>query len=78
MEAKGSGDVLRKFNHPFVQACSMFIGEILCLLVFKLLYFYYWRKHVSIIYLQVSLVLATLKLFLSLDIFYIFSFLSFL
>ncbi|KDR11870.1 hypothetical protein L798_14137, partial [Zootermopsis nevadensis] len=45
MEAKGSGDILRKFNHPFVQACSMFIGEILCLLVFKLLYFYYWRKH---------------------------------
>jgi hypothetical protein len=47
MEAKGSGDVLRKFNHPFVQACSMFIGEVLCLLVFKFLYFYYWRKHVS-------------------------------
>lgn len=45
MEAKGSDDKLRKFNHPFVQACSMFVGEILCLLAFKFLYFYYWRKH---------------------------------
>lgn len=45
MEAKGSDDKLRTFNHPFVQACSMFIGEMLCLLAFKCLYFYYWRKH---------------------------------
>jgi hypothetical protein len=50
MEAKGSDDKLRTFNHPFVQACSMFIGEMLCLLAFKCLYFYYWRKHVSIFF----------------------------
>ena len=48
MEAVGSDGQPRQFNHPFVQACAMFIGEMLCLLVFKLLYFYYWRKHVSI------------------------------
>jgi hypothetical protein len=47
MEAKGSDGKPRMFNHPFVQACSMFIGEMLCLLVFKFLYFYYWRRHVS-------------------------------
>ncbi|GFG35047.1 hypothetical protein Cfor_07648 [Coptotermes formosanus] len=45
MEAKGSDDKLRPFNHPFVQASSMFIGEMLCLLAFKCLYFYYWRRH---------------------------------
>jgi len=45
MEAVGSDGQTRQFNHPFVQACSMFIGEMLCLLAFKLLYFYYWRKH---------------------------------
>jgi len=45
MEAIGSDGQSRQFNHPFVQACSMFIGEMLCLLAFKLLYFYYWRKH---------------------------------
>lgn len=48
MEAVGSDGQPRTFNHPFVQACSMFVGEMLCLLAFKLLYFYYWRKHVSI------------------------------
>jgi hypothetical protein len=56
MEAKGSDDKPRKFNHPFVQACSMFVGEILCLLVFKFLYFYYWRKHVSIIHINIFMV----------------------
>ncbi|PNF37656.1 Solute carrier family 35 member F6 [Cryptotermes secundus] len=45
MDAEDSDGKLRKFNHPFVQACSMFIGEMLCLLVFKFLYFYYSRKH---------------------------------
>jgi len=50
MEAVGSDGQTRQFNHPFVQACSMFIGEMLCLLAFKLLYFYYWRKHVSILF----------------------------
>ncbi|KAK9745400.1 hypothetical protein QE152_g6969 [Popillia japonica] len=32
-----NGD-LRKFDHPFVQALSMFFGEILCLVMFNILY----------------------------------------
>ncbi|XP_063219046.1 solute carrier family 35 member F6 [Bacillus rossius redtenbacheri] len=44
MESEGKDGKSRKFDHPFVQACSMFIGEFLCLLVFKGLYFHYWRK----------------------------------
>ncbi|XP_069702216.1 solute carrier family 35 member F6-like [Periplaneta americana] len=45
MEAEGSDGKSRKFNHPFVQAVSMFIGEMLCFLAFKCLFFYYFRKH---------------------------------
>ncbi|PSN39424.1 hypothetical protein C0J52_12348 [Blattella germanica] len=45
MKAKGSDGEERHFNHPFIQACAMFIGEMLCLLSFKLLYFHFWRKH---------------------------------
>jgi len=55
MEAVGSDGQRRQFNHPFVQACSMFIGEMLCLLAFKLLYFYYWRKHVSFFLVNVCI-----------------------
>jgi len=33
---------LVQFNHPFIQAAVMFIGEILCLCVFYLLR---WRAH---------------------------------
>jgi hypothetical protein len=68
MEAKGSGDKPRKFNHPFVQACSMFIGEVLCLVVFKFLYFYYWKKHVSIIHVNMSLQYGELAVFCSYDV----------
>ncbi|XP_057656732.1 solute carrier family 35 member F6 [Diorhabda carinulata] len=32
------------FNHPFFQACGMFIGELTCLLAFKILYKYYSRR----------------------------------
>lgn len=44
LEAKGSNGVVRNFNHPFVQSVAMFIGEMMCLLTFKLLYFYYKKK----------------------------------
>lgn len=30
---------MRKFSHPFVQAVSMFIGEMLCLVAFKVIYY---------------------------------------
>lgn len=38
----------RVFKHPFVQACSMFLGEMLCLLTFKALFFSYRRRGVNI------------------------------
>lgn len=34
----------RYFNHPFVQSAFMFLGEMLCLLVFKVAYIYHKRK----------------------------------
>jgi len=34
----------RPFHHAFLQACSMFLGEILCLVAFKLMYFYKKRR----------------------------------
>lgn len=34
----------RKFNHPFLQASCMFLGELLCLLLFKILYAIYKRR----------------------------------
>jgi hypothetical protein len=55
MKAVGSDGKARKFNHPFVQACAMFIGEMLCLLAFKVLYFYYWSKHVSIFHVNICI-----------------------
>ncbi|CAK1554748.1 unnamed protein product [Leptosia nina] len=39
IKSKGSDGEERKFNHPFLQAACMFLGEILCLLTFKLIYF---------------------------------------
>ncbi|GLH14934.1 Solute carrier family 35 member F6 [Gryllus bimaculatus] len=44
LKAENSAGKVVYFQHPFVQACSMFIGEIMCLVVFKILYFYYSRK----------------------------------
>ncbi|KAG7210786.1 hypothetical protein KM043_012279 [Ampulex compressa] len=34
----------RHFDHPFMQSAFMFIGEILCFIVFKIAYIYYSRK----------------------------------
>ena len=43
-QSRGRDGVLRPFNHPFVQAVGMFLGEMLCLLGFKVLYLYYKSK----------------------------------
>ncbi|XP_021208208.1 solute carrier family 35 member F6 [Bombyx mori] len=39
LKSKGSDGEERYFNHPFLQTLSMFLGEMLCLLVFKLVYY---------------------------------------
>ncbi|XP_026683786.1 LOW QUALITY PROTEIN: BTB/POZ domain-containing protein 7-like [Diaphorina citri] len=44
LEAVGADGKLRKFDHPFFQSCSMFLGELLCLLAFKAIYSYYVYK----------------------------------
>lgn len=36
LTAKNSVGELKTFNHPFLQACTMFIGEFLCLVVFTI------------------------------------------
>lgn len=38
---------LREFSHPFVQAWVMFAGEIMCLVVFKMLYCWFSNREVS-------------------------------
>lgn len=44
IESPGQDGVVRKFSHPFVQAVFMFIGEILCLVAFKVMYFWFKRR----------------------------------
>lgn len=34
----------RHFNHPFMQSAFMFLGEMLCLLLFKIVFCYYTRQ----------------------------------
>ncbi|KZC11786.1 PREDICTED: solute carrier family 35 member F6 [Dufourea novaeangliae] len=34
----------RHFNHPFMQSSFMFVGEMMCFLVFKIIYAYYSRR----------------------------------
>jgi len=34
----------RPFTHPFLQACAMFLGEFLCLVVFKIVYYTLSRR----------------------------------
>jgi len=49
LKSKGSdGGVPRKFDHPFVQSLSMFLGEFLCLLFFKLAYRYHVKRQYPI------------------------------
>ncbi|XP_047113740.1 solute carrier family 35 member F6 [Schistocerca piceifrons] len=44
MTAKGSDGVERKFDHPFVQSCAMFLGEMLCLLAFEIISCIYYSR----------------------------------
>uniref|UniRef100_A0A2H8TMK8 Transmembrane protein C2orf18 n=1 Tax=Melanaphis sacchari TaxID=742174 RepID=A0A2H8TMK8_9HEMI len=48
LQAKGSDDKERSFNHPFFQSLTMFFGEFLCLLFFKLAYRYHLKRQYSI------------------------------
>lgn len=47
MQSPGSDGIVRPFQHPFVQACFMFMGEMMCLVAFKVAYYYFWRRQVS-------------------------------
>jgi len=38
LESKNKHGVMAHFHHPYVQCCGMFIGEILCLIAFQILY----------------------------------------
>uniref|UniRef100_A0A023GP72 Putative conserved plasma membrane protein n=1 Tax=Amblyomma triste TaxID=251400 RepID=A0A023GP72_AMBTT len=40
----GRDGKLRLFDHPFLQAVGMFLGELSCLLAFRLVFWYYSRK----------------------------------
>ncbi|KAF7995596.1 hypothetical protein HCN44_006703 [Aphidius gifuensis] len=42
-EVVGQDGSIRKFNHPFMQSAFMFIGEMLCLLIFKIAFIYFNR-----------------------------------
>ncbi|KZS20071.1 Solute carrier family 35 member F6 [Daphnia magna] len=44
LESENSAGDAQPFNHPFLQACTMFIGESLCLLVFSISHFAKKRK----------------------------------
>ncbi|CAG9815222.1 unnamed protein product [Phaedon cochleariae] len=44
IKSKGQDGQTKNFNHPFFQASTMFLGEMLCLLTFKILYRYYSRR----------------------------------
>ncbi|XP_050442960.1 solute carrier family 35 member F6-like [Adelges cooleyi] len=48
IEANGTDGKSRPFDHPFVQSLSMFLGEFLCLLFFKLAYRYHVRRQLPI------------------------------
>lgn len=44
----GEDEQLRHFDHPFMQSLFMFFGEALCFLAFKIFYYYYNRRGVSV------------------------------
>ncbi|CAH1774764.1 unnamed protein product [Owenia fusiformis] len=41
--SKGIDGTVRHFNHPFLQAVGMFLGEMSCLAVFYIIFF--WKRH---------------------------------
>ncbi|XP_050442962.1 solute carrier family 35 member F6-like [Adelges cooleyi] len=48
IESAGTDGKVRKFNHPFVQALIMFLGEFMCLLVFKIAFKYHMKRQYSV------------------------------
>lgn len=44
LTSRGKDGELRHFTHPFMQSAFMFVGEMMCLLVFKLAFCYYNRQ----------------------------------
>lgn len=48
LQAKGSDGQSRPFDHPFFQSLTMFFGEFLCLLFFKLAYRYHVKRQYPI------------------------------
>ena len=47
--SKGRDGVSRSFGFPFLQVLFLFIGEMLCLVAFKLMLFYVKKKEVSLV-----------------------------
>ncbi|CAH0578394.1 unnamed protein product [Chrysodeixis includens] len=39
LQSKGSDGLITNFEHPFLQATAMFLGEMMCLVIFKIIYF---------------------------------------
>lgn len=48
LKSEGKNGKLENFNHPFVQACSMFLGEFMCLVTFKIIYWILRSRRVSL------------------------------
>jgi len=44
MESESTDGKLRHFRHPFLQACGMFLGEMMCMVAFYILKCYRERK----------------------------------
>ena len=44
MESESTDGQLRHFRHPFLQACGMFLGEMMCMVAFYILKCYKERK----------------------------------
>ena len=44
MTAESSDGKQRPFRHPFLQACGMFVGEMMCMVAYKLVKFYRNRR----------------------------------
>ena len=47
IQSKGSDGVSRPFGFPFLQVGFLFIGEMLCLVAFKMMYYYVKMNEVS-------------------------------
>ena len=44
MESESTDGKIRGFRHPFLQACGMFLGEMLCMVAFYLVKCYREKK----------------------------------